>query len=149
MKKELTDIFEVDSVPKTLALCVLTIGSYLIYKLYRFSSQINQHTELKISNLFIAITIVLFIISLGSLIYSLTNLHDISILKGSIGIHIISSVFDVTWIVMVRNRINLIAGSNKGDRLWLNPFVTSICHVIYMQYKINQGLGESAIQQEN
>ena len=57
----------------------------------------------------------------------------------------ISSVFDVTWIVMVRNRINLIAGSKKGDKLWLNPFITSIFHVIYMQHKINQGLVKSAI----
>jgi len=145
MKKGLTDIFEVDSVPKTLALCVLTLGSYLIYKLYRFSSQINQHTELKISKVFITTTIVLFTISLSSLIYGLVNFHDLTILKSSIGIHIISSVFDVTWIIMVRNRINLIAGSNKGDKLWLNPFITSIFHVIYMQHKINQGLAKNAI----
>ncbi|MGO2373214.1 MAG: hypothetical protein ACTH5C_12750, partial [Pseudoalteromonas prydzensis] len=48
-------------------------------------------------------------------------------------------------IVMVRNRINLIAGSNKGDNLWLNPFITSIFHVIYMQHKINQGLAKKVI----
>ena len=145
MKKGLTDIFEVDSVPKTLVLCVLTIGSYLIYKLYRFSSQINQHTELKISKVFITTTIVLFTISLGSLIYGLANFHDLAILKSSIGIHMISSVFDVTWIVMVRNRINQIAGSKKGDKLWLNPIITSIFHVIYMQHKINQCSVKNAI----
>ena len=145
MKKGLTDIFEVDSVAKILALCVITIGSYLIYKLYRFSSQINQHTELKISKVFITTTIVLFAISLGSLIYGLANFHDLAILKSSISIHIVSSVFDVTWIIMVRNRINLIAGSKKGDKLWLNPLITSIFHVIYMQHKINQGLVKSGI----
>ena len=59
------------------------------------------------------------------------------------GIHILSSVFDIVWIIMVRNRTNLISGSNKGDKLWLNPFITSIFHVIYMQYKINQGLTKS------
>lgn len=145
MKKSFTDIFEVDSVIKTLVLCVLTVGSYLIYKLYRFSCQINQHTELKLSRLFITTTIVLFIISLASLIYGLANYHDLSILKSSIGIHAISSVFDVSWIIMVRNRINLIAGSNKGDKLWLNPFITSIFHVIYIQHKINQGFAKGAI----
>lgn len=145
MEKGFTGIFEVDSSVRILVLCILTIGSYLIYKLYRFSSQINQHTELKISKIFILITILLFTISLGSLIYGLANFHDIAILRGSIGIHIISSVFDVTWIVMVRNRINLIAGSKKGDKLWLNPFITSILHVIYMQHKINQGLAKSTI----
>ncbi|WP_448547662.1 hypothetical protein [Thalassotalea fusca] len=145
MKKELTDIFEIDSVLKTLGLCVLTIGSYLIYKLYRFSSQINEHTELKIPNYFILTTVILFTISLGSLIYGLVNIHDLSILKSSIGIHLVSSVFDVTWIIMVRNRINQISGSNKGDILWLNPFITSIFHVIYMQHKINQSLVKAAI----
>ena len=38
------------------------------------------------------------------------------------------------------NRMNMIAGVKKGDKLWLNPYITSIFHVIYMQYKINQGL---------
>lgn len=145
MKKRLLDIFKVDSVPKTLALCILTIGSYLIYKLYRFSSQINQHTELKISKVFITTTIVLFTISLGSLIYGLANFGELTILKSSIGIHMVSSAFDITWIVMVRNRINQISGSKKGDKLWLNPMITSIFHVIYMQYKINQGLVKNSI----
>ncbi|WNC68614.1 hypothetical protein RI845_00355 [Thalassotalea nanhaiensis] len=145
MKKELTDIFEVDSVLKTLVLCILTIGSYLIYKLYRFSNQINEHTELKISKYFILTTVILFGISLASLIYGLVNLHDLSIFKSSIVIHLVSSVFDVTWIVMVRNRINQISGSSKGDILWLNPFITSFFHVIYMQHKINQSLVKAAI----
>ena len=145
MKKELADIFEVDSVLKTLVLCVLTIGSHLIYKLYRFSNQINKHTELKISKYFILTTVILFGISLASLIYGLVNIHNLSIIKSSIVIHLVSSVFDVTWIVMVRNRINLISGSNKGDTLWLNPFITSIFHVIYMQHKINQSLVKAAV----
>jgi len=139
MENKLTEIFEVDSVIKTLVLCILTIGSYLLYKLYQYSKQINKHTELKISNIFILITISLFTISLASLIHLLANWQDPVILKISIGIHVVSTIFDVTWIIMVRNRINLISGSNKGDRLWLNPFITSIFHVIYMQYKINQG----------
>jgi hypothetical protein len=133
-------IFEEDSVGKTLALCLITIGSYLIYKLYRFSNQINQHTNLKISNVFMGIATFLFTISLGSLLYGLANFQDPTILTSSIGIHIVSSVFDITWIIMVRNRINLIAGSTKGDKLWLNPVITSIFHVIYMQHKINQGI---------
>ena len=145
MRKGLTEIFEVDSVIKTTALCILTIGSYLIYKLYHFSSQINQHTGLRISKLFIYTAIFLFTLSFVSLIYSLINFHDPTILSSSIGIHVISSVFDVTWIIMVRNRINLIMASNRGDKLWLNPFITSIFHVIYMQHKINQGLAKSAI----
>jgi hypothetical protein len=146
MKKGFTGIFVVNSVAKTFALCVLTIGSYLIYKLYRFSNQINQQTSLKIPAVFMGIAICLFALSLGHLLYGLANLQDTSILTSSIGIHVISSAFDITWIIMVRNRINLIAGSIKGDKLWLNPFITSIFHVIYMQYKINQGLSRNTIQ---
>lgn len=139
MQNGFTEVFEDDSVTKTLALCVLTIGAYLIYKLYRFSYQINNLTTFKISPLFMATSIALFAISLGSLIYGIANFHDLTILKSSIGIHMISSVFDVTWIIMVRNRMNMIAGVKKGDKLWLNPYITSIFHVIYMQHKINQG----------
>jgi hypothetical protein len=146
MKKEFTDIFEFNSVVKTLVLCVLTLGAYLIFKLYKFTRQINQYTEFKISNVFMSVAIVLFAISSTSLVYGLTKFHDLSILKSSISIHALSSVFDVTWIVMVRNRLNLITGANKGDRLWLNPFITSIFHVIYMQHKINQGLAKNATQ---
>jgi len=145
MKERLAGIFEVDSVLKTLVLCIITIGAYLIYMLYRFSSQINKQTELKVSQVFILITILFFILSLSSLIYAFANFHDTDILTRSIGIHIFSSVLDVTWIIMVRNRINLIVGSRQGDKLWLNPFITSIFHVIYMQYKINQGLAENTI----
>lgn len=140
MEKSFVGIFEEDSVAKTLALCVLTLGAYLIYKLYRFSQQINTATNFSISKVFIVTTIVLFTLSLVSLVYGLMNLDDPAILKSSIGLHVISSLFDVTWIIMVRNRMNAIVGANKGDELWLHPMITSIFHVIYMQYKINQGL---------
>jgi hypothetical protein len=133
-------VFEEDSVGKTLALCLLTIGAYLVYKLYRFSIQINQHTDLKISKIFMWIATFLFVFSFGSLLYGLANFEDPTILTSSIGIHIISSIFDITWIIIVRNRINLIAGTTKGDKLWLSPVLTSIFHVIYMQHKINQGI---------
>ena len=148
MKKDFSVIFKDDSVIKTLALCILTIGSYLIYKLYFFSNQINQHTDLKISNVFMGVASLLFTLSFGSLLYGLANFQDPTILTNSIGIHVISSVFDITWIIIVRNRINLIAGSTKGDKLWLNPFITSIFHVIYMQYKINQVITINETQQK-
>jgi hypothetical protein len=143
MEKGFKGVFKADSVIKTLVLCIVTIGSYLIYKLYRFSSQINQHTEFRIPIVFIYTSIFFFVISLCSLIYGLINLHDLSILKSSIEIHVVSSIFDVTWIIMVRNRINLIAGTYAGDKLWLNPFITSIFHVIYIQHKINLGLAKA------
>jgi len=140
MKNSFKGVFEQVSVMKVLILCILTIGAYLIYKLYFFSNQINKHTQFRIPNTFMFITIILFVISLTSLIYGVVNFHNPAILRNSIGLHAISSVFDVTWIIMVRNRINLITESTKGDKYWLSPFLTSIFHVIYMQYKINQEL---------
>ena len=140
MKNGLKEVFNVDSVMRTLILCILTFGSYLIYKLYQFSKQINEKTELKISILFIFTAVTLFIISLSSLVYAITNFPDLTVLKSSIAIHIISSIFDLAWIIMIRNRINLISDSNKGDEHWLNPVLTSLFHVFYMQHKINQAL---------
>ncbi|MBA6232872.1 MULTISPECIES: hypothetical protein [unclassified Colwellia] len=145
MKNGFTGVFAIASVLKTLVLCVLTLGSYLMYKLYQFSVQINRHTELKISKTFIFITLFLYTLSLGSLLHALANWQEPGILNVIIGFHVISSIFDVTWIIMVRKRINLIAGATKGDKLWLNPFITSIFHVIYMQHKINQGLAKMHI----
>ena len=146
MKNGFMGVFDIASVTKTLALCILSIGSYLIYKLYLLSKQINKHTALKISKTFIFITIFLYIISFGTLIHALVNWQEPGILNFTLGFHIISSIFDITWIIMVRNRINLIAGANKGDKLWLNPFITSLLHVIYMQHKINQGLAKNATE---
>jgi hypothetical protein len=145
MKNGFTGVFDIASVSKVLALCILSLGSYLIYKLYLLSSQINKHTELKISKAFIFITIFLYTISFGTLIHALANWQEPGILNVTLGFHVISSIFDIMWIIMVRNRINLIAGSNKGDKLWLNPFITSLLHVVYMQHKINQGLAKTAI----
>jgi hypothetical protein len=143
MQKGLKEVFDIDSVIKVLVLCILTMGSYLLYKLYRFSSQINQNTELKISEVFIYTTLLLFTLSLGTLLFDLVYFQNLTVSTRSIGIHIVSSVFDVTWIMMVRHRINLISGSKKGDDLWLNPLITSFFHVIYMQHKINLGVVKS------
>ena len=76
-----------------------------------------------------------------SLVFGLAHLPETEMLKNSLGLHAISSVFDVSWIIMVRNRMNKISGSSKGDKLWLVPFTTSILHVIYMQHKINLSAG--------
>lgn len=138
-------IFKEDSVFKTVILCMLTLGGYLIYKLYTFSVQINENTELKISKLFITITILLFTVSLITLAVGLSYLPEKQILINSLGLHVISTIFDISWILMVRNRMNLITGAKKGDLLWLDPLKTSLLHVIYMQHKINQGHEQSSM----
>ncbi len=138
-------IFKEDSVFKTVILCMLTLGGYLIYKLYTFSVQINDNTELKISKVFITITIILSLVSLVTLVVGLSYLPEKQVLLSSLVLHVFSTILDISWILMVRNRMNLISGAKKGDLLWLDPFKTSILHVIYMQHKINQGHEQCAI----
>ncbi|MEZ9821566.1 hypothetical protein AB4238_13230 [Shewanella sp. 10N.286.45.A1] len=136
-------IFKEESVFKTIILCMLTLGGYLMYKLYTFSEQINENTEMKISKLFITITIILFSVSLTTLAVGLFYLPEKKILISSLGLHVFSTVFDISWILMVRNRMNLITGAKKGEPLWLDPLKTSLLHVIYMQHKINQGMSKA------
>ncbi|WP_394391850.1 hypothetical protein [Shewanella woodyi] len=138
-------IFKEDSISKTIILCMLTMGGYFIYKLYKFSEQINKKTEFKIPKIFITITIALFSLSLITLTIGLSHLPEREVLISSLGLHLLSSVFDISWILMVRNRMNLISGAKKGEPLWLDPFKTSLLHVIYMQHKINLWHKQGAI----
>ncbi|MCG7530700.1 hypothetical protein MHM98_04920 [Psychrobium sp. MM17-31] len=144
MQNKVADIFEYESVAKVLVLCILTVGIYLIVKLYQYSQRINRYTEYKIPSWFIATAIFLFGVSFASLIHVFMNLNSPEAIELTIVIHAISTLFDVTWIIMVRNRINRITATKRGERMWLNPFITSILHVIYMQYVINQGRQQSS-----
>ena len=144
MSTKIENIFEVDSIYTILALCVFTLGIYVIYKLYKLSSQINNYSNYQISIPFMSIATLLFSVSFVSLLIGLLLMQP-EIIKSSIALHVISTIFDVSWIIMVRNRINLINNVQKGDELWLNPVITSIFHVIYMQHKINQAMVQNDI----
>lgn len=60
-------VFSQDSEIRTLLLCILTLGGYLIFKLYQFSNQINQNTEYKIPKRLIVAATLLFAVSAVSL----------------------------------------------------------------------------------
>ena len=129
--------FRKESVLKVLFLCVITIGAYLIYKLFHLSREINKHSS-EISANFILLTVFLFGIYLASLVWGVVHLPDTEILKAHLPIHILSSIFDVVWIVKVRNKLNMLSGATKGQERWLNAYFSSIFHVVYFQYVINR-----------
>lgn len=128
--------FRKESTLKVLLLCVATIGGYLMYKLFQLSREINKHGS-EISNLFMILTIVVYFLSLVSLLWGISQLPDTQLLKAHLPIHIFSTILDMIWIVKVRNKLNNLSGARKGQKKWLNAFLTSVFHVIYFQYMIN------------
>jgi hypothetical protein len=140
-------IFKVESALKLLFLCVVSMGIFVIVKLYQLTTIINQNSSNQIPKLFIYLTIGLFSFSFLSLVIALINFDQSELLRGSIALHVVSTVFDVVWIVMVRNRINVIWGAQRDHNCWLHPLAVSIFHVIYIQYKINRHYSARAILQ--
>lgn len=139
-KNELSETFEVDSVVKTTSLCILTVGLYVIFKLYIFSNKVNKKVTSPISTWFMNTAVVVHLISFFSLLIFFGIEGHQELLIFSKLMHVLSSIFHLTWIFKVRNRINIINHVKKGNKLWLNPILSSFFHVIYMQYKINQSI---------
>ena len=146
--RPMNDIFEVKSLVKTIALCVFTFGLYVIYRLFTLTSQVNVNVGKTISRLFVISAIVVHLISFFGLIIYFTANGSPELLIFSKLMHVVSSIFHVTWLIKIRNRINLATGVEKGSKFWLNPFLSSFLHVIYIQYKINQFLQVNTEQQQ-
>ena len=136
--KKISNIFETESITKILVLCVLTFGLFVIFKLYKFSKKLNSNVASPISNWFMNTAVVIHLVSFISLLIFFGTNGSQELLIFSKSMHIVSSIFHLVWIIKVRNRINEVNQVFKGDSLWLNPFLSSFFHVIYMQYKINK-----------
>jgi hypothetical protein len=135
-----TDAFEEKSVFIVVALCVLTFGLYVIYRLYQLTNIVNLLTRNPISKSFVWTAISVHLMSLLGLIYYFLFPAPTEILVGAKLLHLLSSLFHVIWIIKVRNRVNTINNVKKGSKLWLNPFLSGFFHVIYIQHKINQSI---------
>ncbi len=144
MNSKIEQLFEYQSINKTIGLCIITFGFYIIYTLYNYSLKIRAINQKWISNTFMFTAVTIHCVSFVSLVVHFANIGPESILIFSKLMHLLSSVFHVVWLLRVRHQINLINGVSKGDVHWLNPFFSSFLHVIYMQYKINQVLSEKA-----
>ncbi|CAI3802156.1 hypothetical protein [Rheinheimera sp. MM224] len=145
--KHMDDIFEVKSVAKTIAFCVFSFGLYVIYRLFTLTKQLNGNVEKPISPWFVVSAISVHLISLLGLILFFATNGSQELLLFSKLMHLVSAIFHVTWLIKIRNRINLISGVEKGSKYWLNPVMSSCLHVIYIQYKINQFLQINTVQQ--
>jgi hypothetical protein len=134
------DAFYKKSVFTVLALCVITFGMYVILRLWQLTKIVNSKSENYIPPAFTISAVSIHIISLVGLVYYLTFPAPTEILIITKALHLLSSIFHIVWIIKVRNRINTINRATKGNKLWLNPFLSGLFHVIYFQHKINQSI---------
>ncbi|MDP4537479.1 DUF4234 domain-containing protein [Alkalimonas collagenimarina] len=144
----INDIFETKSVKRTIALCVFTFGIYVIYRLFLLTRQVNRNVKEPISSWFVASAVSVHLISLFGLIIYFTAIGNPDLLLFSKLMHLVSSIFHITWLIKIRNRINLLTGVGERSKFWLNPVLSSFLHVIYFQYKINQLLQINSEQQQ-
>lgn len=140
IKQKTNDIFEVVSVRKIVAMCILTFGLFVVFKLYSFSNQINPRVRSPIPIWFMRAAVVIHLLSFFSLVLFYAIDGPQALLIFSKIMHGLSSIFHLTWIIKVRNRINEVNHVKKRDKLWLRPFLSSFFHVIYMQKKINESI---------
>ncbi|PKF54980.1 hypothetical protein CW748_14460 [Alteromonadales bacterium alter-6D02] len=130
-------IFGTKPTSHTIALCVLTCGLYVIYRLYTLTLQTNPHIKNPIATWFVVAAVVIHLLSFISLAYFILASGSQQLLLFSKVMHVISSISHLIWIGKLRNRIHRLLGAEKGSSAWLNPFLSTFLHVIYIQYKIN------------
>ncbi|MCC2615210.1 hypothetical protein LJ739_03000 [Aestuariibacter halophilus] len=122
----------------TALLCVLSMGCYLFYMLYRLSVLTNRHTEHRISIPFMLTVTTLFGLSLASLCWAVVVYPDLSALQAHLPLHVVSSFLDMLWILRVRKGLQSLWQNQRGDDGGLSPVLSSMFHVVYFQHKINQ-----------
>lgn len=123
-------------------LMFITLGIYYVYWAYTRTQRINSVVENKISDAFILTTMGLYIVyffaSFATPFFgdSLGMFFEIAV--GILGLA--ATILPIVWVFKIRNRINQVTGSEKGDTTWLGPVMTFFFSAIYLQYKINQNL---------
>lgn len=132
----LSHVFERFSTWGVIGLAIVTLGLYSIYWLYSRTGQLNKHANNPIGAAFINITIGLCVIGfVNNLSYVLNfNATVAAILALS---SVIGTILTIVWVFKIRNRINLLLNSAKGDASRLGPVFTFFLNIYYLQYKIN------------
>lgn len=114
----------------------------MIYRLFTLTKSVNENVINPIPQWFSGSAISIHLISFFSLVIFFVASGSHELLIFSKGMHVLSSIFHVTWLLKVRSRINQIIGVEKESELWLSPIFSSFLHVIYIQHKINQALAK-------
>ena len=136
--------FEHRSVSLTLLLCVCSFGLYLLVALYKLTQQTKKHSQNAISNSFVWCAIASHLVAFGSLLIYFFAIDNQLLLIFSKGMHLVSSIFHLVWIIKVRNALHCVVGAKRTHGFWLNPFLSSFLHVIYFQFKLNQFIAQSS-----
>lgn len=134
----MSPLFETKSVLRTVALCIFTVGLYVVYRLLTLTFVINQNVKHTISLKFAYAAVVIHLVSFVSIVIYFTTSAPPELLVFSKVMHAVSSVFHLVWIVKVKNRIEALTSAKTNTNTNLNPFLSAFLHVIYFQYKINQ-----------
>ncbi len=123
-------------------LMIITLGLYLYYWMFTRVKKLNSNLSMehKISSLLTHTVIATGLIY--TLFAYLPNFVDSSLIQSMLLVTVILMmvyfVAYLMWIFKFRNRLNLLTGAKKGDKLWLGGIMTFFFNVIYFQYKINQ-----------
>jgi len=132
----------------TIALSLLTLTLYIPWWLYRQTRVINAHAQRsRIPDWMVHAGMVSSIVIVGLNLVMLTTASPESapavpmqpdpVLRG---ISLIANIIVVTWLFVVRNGINELAGARRGDAAWIGIALTILLSVFYLQYKINRVL---------
>jgi len=134
----MSPLFETKSVLQTIALCIFTVGLFVVYRLLTLTFVINQNVKHTISLKFAYSAVAIHLVSFVSIVIYFTTDAPPELLVFSKVMHAVSSVFHLVWIVKVKNRIDALTSAKTNTDTNLNPFLSAFLHVIYFQYKINQ-----------
>jgi hypothetical protein len=125
-------------------LAVITLSIYVPYWLYTRTKVLDRVApEKPIPPLLINAAIMLFILSmLFSFLEGAYPTAGVKLSSSLLGL--LSGVSFIVWAFMFRSRLNTLLGASSGDPLWLGPIMTFFFQILYLNYKINQGIDAEA-----
>lgn len=139
------EIFERFSAWGVFGLMLVTLGIYYYVWLYKRTNILNPVVENDISGSFVSATLVLIILSyvgeIGEFLM-LDSAYYLTYTTAYTVIGIVATVMSTVWVFKIRNRINQLTKSYRGDKTWCSLVMTFFFSAIYLQYKINQNLDE-------
>lgn len=126
-------------------LTMITFGFYTFFWLFSRTKQLNQNLpEQDRVAAWIPIVVIIafllyFVLSIGPALI-ISSSPELAVILMGIGgiIGLVYMVVYLVWIFKFRSRLNLLSGSNPGEKFWLGVILTLFANVLYFQWKINQ-----------
>ena len=125
-------------------LLIITLGIYSVYWLYSRTNILNRITSQPIPSSFTSFVLVGYVMVFAIAFASGMSPDDESLAIVSTLLSFIINISMLVWFFKIKNRINDLTATSRGDALWIGPILTFLFNTIYLQYKINQIIdGES------